>query len=832
MKRKYKSGFSKRVEKQRKIQVAKQNTAPIASYFEKAENVEITDECNPSTSSLTDEAQLSTTNQDVDSRSVEKNAKTVNDQLSLFNLANDFPTDRGHFPSTIEEEDLKRLILNHGPCRPDGPFTVENGQGSIITNFSSSYYQLHTKNKTCPRSWLCYSPILKKPYCENCWLFADRNHERFQLQSAWVEGVQSSRKRLLAKIKKHENSSLHIEASAVYLRWKEGKTISDDLEKQTGHETNFWAKILRRVLGVILCLAALGLAMRGHDEKVGEGVAEGGNFLGVVTMLSEFDTITNDAISLPKYATRYMSPKIQNELILTTSQLLRKSLVTEINECSFWSIVLDTTSDINRVDQLSVTIRWVQVLNDNFTIKETFLGFVPVTDGTAAGLVETTCKYVDNIGIKMEKLRGQAYDGASVMSGVHNGVQKLLKDRSSKPVPFIHCAAHNLNLVINDAVNSVTDNDNFFGVIQSIYVFFSSSINRSRDLQLLAVNSSLSLKKLCVTRWSSRVDSVRAVRDRFVDILKQLTVISLSSKDKKERDEAVGIKKNIEKIDFIIFLVFWERILSCINSASQELQSKNVDLSAASRLLSISLSELRYLRNSWESVRMTANALAASWGIPVEFEKRRKPVVRRFFDELASDSRIDDSERVFKVNIFYRTVDVEITQIEVRFKGMQMVTENFSFLFPRNFITLGVAEINAATSNIVRTYGDDFNRDDLEREVRSFQVEFLDELKSEDVTSVSSILEIIYKARISSSFPQLCKLLLLFLTIPVTVASAERSFSKLKIIKSYLRNSMAQERLDGLTLISIENKEITETLKDKIINHFAFVNARRKDRFS
>ncbi|CAB3994722.1 zinc finger MYM-type 1-like [Paramuricea clavata] len=670
MKRKYISGSAKRAEKRKSIQIATQNTAPIASFFEKAENVESDAEDTPSTSSVADEAQLSTSNEGVDSGSMKKNAETSNDQLGLFNLANEYPTDRGHFPSSIEEGDLKRLILSHGPCKPDGPFTVEDEQ-----------------------------------------------------------------------------------ASAIYLRCKEGKTISDESQKQNQRETNLWVNVLRRVLGVFLCLASLSLALRGHDEK---------------------------------YATRYMSPKIQNELILTTSQLLRKSLVTEINECPFWSIVLDTTSDINRVDQLSVTARWVKVQNENVTIKETFLGFISVTDGTAAGLVETTCKYVEDIGLDMEKLRGQAYDGASVMSGVHSGVQKLIKDRSSKPVPFIHCAAHNLNLVINDAVNSVVDNDNFSGVIQSIYVFFSSSINRSRDLQLLAVDSSLSLKKLCVTRWSSRVDSVRGVRDRFVDILKRLTVISLTSKDKKERDEAVGIKKNIAKIDFIINLVLWERILSCTNSTSKELQSKSVDLSAASRLLSISLSELR----------------------------------------------IVDSERAFKINIFYRTIDVAVTQIEVRFKGMQMVTEKFDFLFPRNFVKLEVAEIKVATSNLLRVYGEDFDGDDLEREVRSFQVEFLDELKAEDVTSVSSILEIIYKARIASSFPQLCKLLLLFLTIPVIVASAERSFSKLKIIKSYLRSSIAQERLDGLTLISIENKEITQTLKDKVINHFAFVNARRKDRFS
>ncbi|CAB3998108.1 zinc finger MYM-type 1-like [Paramuricea clavata] len=666
MKRKYKSGSAKRAEKRRSIQIATQNTAPIASFFEKAENVESDAEDTPSTSSLADEAQLSTSNEGVDSGSMKKNAETSDDQLGLFNLVNEYPTDRRHFPSSIEEGDLKRLILSHGPCKPDGPFTVEDEQGN--------------NNKL-------QNIILSTPQQE--------------------QNVPEIMALLFTNISKT-------------ILWKEGKTISDESQKQNQRETNLWVNVLRRVLGVILCLASLGLALRGHDEKVGEGLAQGGNFLGVVTLLSEFDTITNNAISLPKYATRYMSPQIQNELILTTSQLLRKSLVTEINKFPFWSIVLDTTSDINRVDQLSVIARWVKVQNENVTIKETFLGFISVTDGTAAGLVETTCKYVEDIGLDMEKLRGQVYDGASLMSGVHNGVQKLIKDRSSKPVPFIHCAAHNLNLVINNAVNSVVDNDNFFGVIQSIYVFFSSSINRSRDLQLLAVDSSLSLKKLCVTRWSSRVDSVHGVRDRFVDILKRLTVISLTSKDRKERDEA-------------------------------ELQSKSVDLSAASRLLSISLSELRYLRNSWESVRMIANALAASWGIPIEFEKRRKRGVKQFFDELASDSRIEDSERAFKINVFYRTIDVAVTQIEVRFKGMQMVAEKFDFLFPRNFVKLEVAEIKVWPSNLLRVYGEDFDGDDLEREVRSFQVEFLDELKAEDVTSVSSILEIIYKARIASS---------------------------------------------------------------------------------
>jgi hypothetical protein len=64
-------------------------------------------------------------------------------------------------------------------------------------------------------------------------------------------------------------------------------------------------------------------------------------------------------------------------------------------------------------------------------------------------------------------------------------------------------------------------------------------------------------------------------------------------------------------------------------------------------------------------------------------------------------------------------------------------------------------------------------------------------------------------------------------TMPVTVASVERSFSKLKLLKNYLRSTMSQERLNGLATLCIEKRLLDEIDIDTIINDFASRNVRR-----
>ena len=79
------------------------------------------------------------------------------------------------------------------------------------------------------------------------------------------------------------------------------------------------------------------------------------------------------------------------------------------------------------------------------------------------------------------------------------------------------------------------------------------------------------------------------------------------------------------------------------------------------------------------------------------------------------------------------------------------------------------------------------------------------------------------------SFPNTCIAYRILLTIPVTIASTERSFSKLKLIKSYLRSTMSQERLSGLVILSIENEMLEEFEYKNLISQFASQKARKID---
>ena len=87
---------------------------------------------------------------------------------------------------------------------------------------------------------------------------------------------------------------------------------------------------------------------------------------------------------------------------------------------------------------------------------------------------------------------------------------------------------------------------------------------------------------------------------------------------------------------------------------------------------------------------------------------------------------------------------------------------------------------------------------------------------------------IVGNASLATTFPDVCTTYMMCMTIPVTVAKAESSFSKLKLMKNFLRSSMSQKRLNALSLLSIENELAKNLDFRKVIRQFASAKTRRK----
>ena len=113
---------------------------------------------------------------------------------------------------------------------------------------------------------------------------------------------------------------------------------------------------------------------------------------------------------------------------------------------------------------------------------------------------------------------------------------------------------------------------------------------------------------------------------------------------------------------------------------------------------------------------------------------------------------------------------------------------------------------------VYKFFYDDFNREELVAELP-----ILYELYQSAVQNATPSAESIKNALLTISSSQrmmlsnVCRLFQLLLILPATNATSERSFSALRRIKSYLRSTMTQARLNHLMLLHY-HQDITDQL--------------------
>ncbi|XP_065654969.1 uncharacterized protein LOC136081569 [Hydra vulgaris] len=371
------------------------------------------------------------------------------------------------------------------------------------------------------------------------------------------------------------------------------------------------------------------------------------------------------------------------------------------------------------------------------------------------------------------------------MSGKYNGVQAHIHSLNEF-ARFVPCAAHTLNLIGVHAAEVSPLMITFFGKVQAIFNFFSSSTLRWEKLMKTLT---ISLKGNSDTRWSAKKEAIIPLHRQIKEVLQVLESIIHTPKT-----NAVSQKKNERTEGF--------------HSESERCWGGQHYL---------------LLQKTLHAAAETAKQI----GIEGDFPMKRKCKVKQMalYEDEDDFCRLSpETDFGSQCNLVFDSI---LTQIEWRFEAMSAVSSDFDFLNGHSLSKSSVDELKTKAKNLSKIYKTDLDSSDFQSEMASFKYQAAAMMENFEKSSPMDILQLIHKYSLADAYPNTAIAIRIFLTLPVTFATCERSFSKLKIIKNYLRSTTGQERLSCLAVVSIEHEVVNALDFDDVISDIASKKARK-----
>lgn len=670
------------------------------------------------------------------------------------------------------------------------------------------------------RNWLCYSKTSGRVYCFTCKLMSPMRSKLTRGFNDWKHA-----NKLLSN---HENCKQHLDAMAALCARKSSRHIDSDLVEQYESEIQYWKQVLRRIVSVVQFLCIRGLAFRGKSELIGS--SKNGNYLGILELLSEYDTFL--AAHIRKHAnkgrghTSYLSSTICEEVIELMGQTVLSVIVNEIKLAKYFSISVDSTPDVMHVDQLTVIVRYVLQSGPI----ERFIKFIPMFSHSGYEIAQIMLHFLEENGINIEDCRGQSYDNAANMSGKYNGVQAKLLEKCSV-AHYVPCTAHSLNLVGKGAAESCPTAAEFFGLLQSLYSWLVSSTHRwqvhRKHLKGLPVNKALS-----DTRWSARYDAVRAIKKGYNENISALEELATDENlPRDSRLEAEGFLKKLQQLEVAILLEIWDAVLERFQKTSLCLQESGLSLNSAVHLLKSLLEFIKSQRSEFQCYEEKGMMMSA---VKEYKESSKRPKKRkRQFDEDPSAERVLSPREKFKVDVFLIIIDKLSSALQHRLDAYKEIQGKFGFF--TNLTELSDDGIRFAAKKLLEEYSNDFE-DCFPSELIQF-TEFFKTVSAKENKEAQSatrntstelkMLLLLNESKCVQTFPNVYIALRIYLSMMSSNCSGERSFSKLKRIKNEVRSCMGQQRLSLLSLMSIEHEILHSLNFTDLIDNFALRKARR-----
>ena len=692
---------------------------------------------------------------------------------------------------------------------------------------SNRRYYVSYKHISGVNNCFYFSPHLSGLLCLPCVLFAPDKVGRGNSQSVGRLVIQPlvNFNKLTGKdsyLESHIRLDYH-EDAVMNMNALEESTATGDVSTKVNTQSAQQIARNRMILGAILVeietCGSLNLALRGHrdsgpidcDVDIEHIDYTQGNLRCLVQKAATRNSILNDHLKNGPKNASYLSPKTQNNLIDCIGKVMLRQITDKIRKAKYFSIGADETSDIHKIEQLVMTVRYV---DNNHDICDDFVGFIEVNETTGKALADTILDHLSKLGLDKSFMVAQGYDGASAMSGIFNGTQAIVRQQCPSAV-YVHCALHCLNLVLKNACEIPEITAAVTG-IQRACQFFKNSTKRVTELEqaverFCPESSHKRLKQYCATRWVERHDSVFV----FLELYEPLIDVFISNKE-------FALVNTITEPSFLVATLILSHVLGETKSASVKLQAKEIDLVGAITEIDSVVETLK----SWREDEMAAKFVSIFQSATAMYAKRENdPTIEIPKPRLAIRQRNRNNVPTDSAMEFYRRavwlpfLDTMLSQFAERFNSQAKIVMGMCTIIPSQCVDSNVSQFLKASS----IYGQflDGGSAACEIEYGRWQRKWAKIAKSERPETVVGAL----KNCDATIYPNIAILLQIFATIPVTTATAERSFSALRLLKTYLRATMKEERLNGLALMAIR-KDI-QFKHDEVIDQYASEHNRR-----
>ena len=530
---------------------------------------------------------------------------------------------------------------------------------------------------------------------------------------------------------------------------------------------------------------------------------------------------------------KYTSHDIQNEVLTIMSHHVLREIVNDIRP-NFFSLLGDEYTDISNKEQLAICLRWV---TENLDVFEDFLGFYEIPNIKSDTIVDSIKDSLIRFALSLDKCRGQCYDGASNMLGKKSGVAKKILEVQPRAHPT-HCHAHSLSLSVKDATVGSKLLTDAMDIVREISILIKFSPKREKMLDDIktdeydddSTDKIPGVLKLSATRWTVRAQCFQRILDNYLAIM-QLWDRCLEegglTTDVKAR--IIGCQSQMTTFALFFGISLGKLLFSHTDNLSKTLQGVKMSALSSKHVADLTKETLQKMRNheSFDSFYDCVLIKAKKFQFVGEPTLKRKQKRPARFEEGFADPEFSVNARDEYRKQYYEALDLIINSIESRFSQP-------SFKAYEKLETLLLKSLKSEDSTeeqnfLQQNFSGDVDIVELQAQLPIFQVLF----KDENFTCFDEILVEMKRLR-----PEQRKLLemvnrvcQLNLVNPATSATAERSFSMARRLKTWLRSNMTQVRFNSLSILNFHKSRTDQLNVIDVANDFASKNDNRLRNF-